>query len=273
MGLAYARGLPTVLVLSFLVGLFGNMYRPAANALVADVVAEGDRVVAMGVQRFFINAGFAAGPAVAGLLAARAFIFGFIFYPATPVSFGVLALSYLPRAPAASDPADHRRRDSSGGAGLCPHAACDHHPVPGDNRPHLVPRRDGGNSDGGRPRHQCRAAPPPWALLRCLEPYPVLGSDGWVSGRYVGVRPQHHPALARMRRDMRRRGSFDAGLSQSRSPALGRNRARRLISLREERQTPSLFAGTTPFQRWDFSTCPASPCGRSCSLHPPPRPF
>ncbi len=112
MGLAYARGLPTVLVLSFLVGLFGNMYRPAANALVADVVAEGDRVVAMGVQRFFINAGFAAGPAVAGLLADRAFIFGFIFDAGTSVIFGVIALLYLPHG------VPHRDRVEVRGEGL-----------------------------------------------------------------------------------------------------------------------------------------------------------
>ena len=97
MGLAYARGLPAIVLLSFLVGLFGNMFRPPAHALLADVTSESDRVVAMGVMRFFINAGFAAGPAVAGFLADRAYLFGFIFDAGTSVIFGLIALAYLPR--------------------------------------------------------------------------------------------------------------------------------------------------------------------------------
>jgi MFS family permease len=97
MGLAYARGLPAILLLSFLVGLFGNMFRPPVQALLADVTSDSDRVVAMGVMRFFINAGFAAGPAVAGFLADRAYILGFIFDAGTSAIFGLIALAYLPR--------------------------------------------------------------------------------------------------------------------------------------------------------------------------------
>jgi MFS family permease len=66
----------------------------------------------MGVMRFFINAGFAAGPAAAGFLADRAFIFGFIFDAGTSVIFAAIALLYLPHG------APHRDRVEVRGEGL-----------------------------------------------------------------------------------------------------------------------------------------------------------
>lgn len=59
-------------------GLMAEMYRPAANALVADLVPPERRVTAFAGYRLFTNAGFATGPVVGGLVTAEGsgFVFG-----------------------------------------------------------------------------------------------------------------------------------------------------------------------------------------------------
>jgi MFS family permease len=89
----------TLLLIILLVGLAGlttELYRPAASALIADLVPSGQRVRAYALSRFCINLGFAAGPAVAGLLASRSFLLLFVGDALTSVLFGLLALFALP---------------------------------------------------------------------------------------------------------------------------------------------------------------------------------
>lgn len=89
----------TLLLIILLVGLAGlttDLYRPAASALIADLVPSGQRVRAYALSRFCINLGFAAGPAVAGLLASRSFLLLFVGDALTSVLFGLLALFALP---------------------------------------------------------------------------------------------------------------------------------------------------------------------------------
>lgn len=89
----------TLLLIILLVGLAGlttELYRPAASALIADLVPSGQRVRAYALSRFCINLGFAAGPAVAGFLASRSFLLIFVGDALTSVIFGLLALFALP---------------------------------------------------------------------------------------------------------------------------------------------------------------------------------
>ncbi len=69
LGLGAARGLLPIASLAALFGLASELYRPAASALLADLVPQGRRVPAYAAYRLAVNAGFAAGPAVAGFLA------------------------------------------------------------------------------------------------------------------------------------------------------------------------------------------------------------
>jgi MFS family permease len=82
--------------LTVLAGLTGEMYRPASAALLADLVPAGQRLPAFALNRLAINLGFAAGPAIAGLLADRSFTYLFVGDALTSVVFGVLALAALP---------------------------------------------------------------------------------------------------------------------------------------------------------------------------------
>ncbi len=101
--LSQARAFPAILVLSFATGLCAELYRPAASALLGDLVSEEQRVAAFGMYRFAINLGFAAGPATAGFLANKSFFYVFLGDAITSLLFGIVALLALPhgnRAPA-----------------------------------------------------------------------------------------------------------------------------------------------------------------------------
>ncbi len=94
--LSQARTLPSIVVLVFIVGLIGEFYRPAAAALLGDLVQPEQRIAAFGMYRFAINLGFAAGPATAGFLAERSFLWIFLGDAATSFAYGVVALFALP---------------------------------------------------------------------------------------------------------------------------------------------------------------------------------
>ncbi|HEX7734162.1 MAG TPA: MFS transporter [Ktedonobacteraceae bacterium] len=79
-----------------LAGVTGELYRPAASALIADLVPPARRIRAYALYRFCINLGFAAGPAVAGFLANRSFLLIFVGDALTSFAFGLLVLCALP---------------------------------------------------------------------------------------------------------------------------------------------------------------------------------
>lgn len=94
--LSQARTLPLIILLAGLTGLTAEMYRPASGALLADLVPPSQRVTAFALYRLAINAGFAIGPAAAGLLADRSFFLLFLGDALTSVLFGIIALRALP---------------------------------------------------------------------------------------------------------------------------------------------------------------------------------
>src|SRR5438309_6613713 len=94
--LSQARGFYQILGLTALTGLTGELYRPASSALLADLVPAGQRVTAYAAYRLAFNAGWAFGPATAGFLAERGYIWLFIGDAATSALYGVLALIALP---------------------------------------------------------------------------------------------------------------------------------------------------------------------------------
>ena len=96
LALSQARTYPVILVCAFLTGLAAELYRPAAGALIGDLVPPEQRITAFGVYRFAVNLGFAAGPAAAGLLASRSFLLLFVVDAITSVLFGAIALVALP---------------------------------------------------------------------------------------------------------------------------------------------------------------------------------
>jgi MFS family permease len=96
LALSQAHSLYSILFCAFLVGATGELYRPAASALLGDLVQPEQRVAAFGMYRFAINLGFAVGPATAGFLADRSFLYVFIGDAATSFLYGCVALFALP---------------------------------------------------------------------------------------------------------------------------------------------------------------------------------
>ncbi len=104
LALSQARSLPVIIVLTALTGLASEFYRPASSALLADLVPPAQRVTAFATLRMAFNAGFAFGPATAGLLAACGFFWLFVGDASTSLLFGVFAWMALPRdAPSRQD--------------------------------------------------------------------------------------------------------------------------------------------------------------------------
>ncbi|GAC1395074.1 MAG: MFS transporter [Thermoanaerobaculia bacterium] len=94
--LSQARAYPVILLLTFVAGAMAEMYRPAATALIGDLVQPEQRIAAFGMYRWAVNLGFAAGPATAGFLADRSFLLIFLGDAATSLVFGIIALALLP---------------------------------------------------------------------------------------------------------------------------------------------------------------------------------
>ena len=101
--LSQAHSLTALFLLSAMAGLAAELYRPASGALLADLVPSQRRVAAFGMYRLAINAGFAAGTAVAGFMAERSFTLLFLGDAVTSIAFGVVVLVGLPRTKAATE--------------------------------------------------------------------------------------------------------------------------------------------------------------------------
>ncbi|HEY6843097.1 MAG TPA: MFS transporter [Thermoanaerobaculia bacterium] len=96
LALSQAQRLPAILAGACLAGTMAEMYRPASHALLVDLVGPAHSVFAFGMYRFAVNLAFAAGPATAGFLADRSFLYLFIGDAATSMVYGFIALFALP---------------------------------------------------------------------------------------------------------------------------------------------------------------------------------
>jgi MFS family permease len=77
-------------------GLVSNMYRPAAQALVADVVPAHDRARAFGLSYWAVNLGFAVSLVLGGAIADRSFTALFLADAATTVLFALVVFRRIP---------------------------------------------------------------------------------------------------------------------------------------------------------------------------------
>jgi MFS family permease len=85
-----------VLTMAGLAGLTSELYRPAANGLLSDLVPAGRRVPGFAVYRLAVNLGHGIGPAIGGFVAERSFVWVFTADAATSVAAGIVALVALP---------------------------------------------------------------------------------------------------------------------------------------------------------------------------------
>jgi len=94
--LSQVSTLPLLILFAGFAGLTTGLYRPAASALLVDLVPSEQRVKAFAWYRLALNLGFAAGPALAGVLASHNFSLLFFVDAASSLLFGGIALVGLP---------------------------------------------------------------------------------------------------------------------------------------------------------------------------------
>jgi MFS family permease len=85
-----------IALLTLLTGLFTDLYRPAASALIADIVPAQDLVRAFSLRYWAINLGAAIGLSLGGWLATQNYKLLFIGDALTTLAFGIVTLLLIP---------------------------------------------------------------------------------------------------------------------------------------------------------------------------------
>ncbi|MFG1701644.1 MDR family MFS transporter [Nonomuraea sp. M3C6] len=111
LALGYSTSLPAIVASMFVLGLVIDVYRPASNALVADLVSPAERPRAYGLLFWAINLGYAVGMTAGGWLAGQGFVWLFWVDALTSVVFAVLVWRAVPE----TRPEAH---ESAGGFGV-----------------------------------------------------------------------------------------------------------------------------------------------------------
>ena len=94
--LSQAESLFWICAFACLAGVTAEFHKPASSALLADLTRSEDRVTAFAAYRFATNAGWAIGPATAGLMAKHSYTWLFFGDAATSFVFGAIAWFMLP---------------------------------------------------------------------------------------------------------------------------------------------------------------------------------
>jgi MFS family permease len=95
-GLGVATEPVAIAALALALGLVGELYRPAVQAFVADVVPAEHRLRAYGLLYWAINMGFSIAPIAAGLIAGWSYTALFVIDGATMAIYGVIVLVRVP---------------------------------------------------------------------------------------------------------------------------------------------------------------------------------
>lgn len=94
--LYFCRNYNVLIIMSVVYGFSNFIFGPPTSALITDLVPKDKRVTAFAMLRLAINAGFAAGPMVAGLVFAYSPFLIFVGDAITTLSFALLAFLCLP---------------------------------------------------------------------------------------------------------------------------------------------------------------------------------
>lgn len=97
--LGAARGTVMLTAAAVLVGVFGDMYRPAAQAIIADVVSPEERPVAFSAIFWAVNLGFSIAALSAGVAAEHGYWILFVVDAATCALFALVVLVGIRRDP------------------------------------------------------------------------------------------------------------------------------------------------------------------------------
>lgn len=95
-GLGYARGIGMIIAVTFLFGVTVDIYRPASQAMVADLVPARDLPRAYGLVFWAVNLGFSVAMVLGGMLARAGFLWLFWADAVTCAIFGLIVWRWAP---------------------------------------------------------------------------------------------------------------------------------------------------------------------------------
>jgi MFS family permease len=102
--MAFAPSVSAFATLLVAFGFLADLYRPASNSMIADLLPSAQRAVGFAALRMAVNLGFAAGMVVGGLLADWDWRLLFVGDGLTTLAFGALVLAVIPETrPRAED--------------------------------------------------------------------------------------------------------------------------------------------------------------------------
>ncbi|WP_242614285.1 MDR family MFS transporter [Actinomadura roseirufa] len=104
--LGYAHGIAAIIGAALLLGLLQDMYRPAAQAMIADLISPADRPRAFGLLFWAINLGWAVAMVLGGTLAQQGFLLLFWIDALTCAGFGLLVWRAVPETRVRDEHAD-----------------------------------------------------------------------------------------------------------------------------------------------------------------------
>jgi MFS family permease len=107
--LGSARSMVMIWAAAFVVGLLGDLFRPAVQATVADMLQPGERVRAYGLLFWAINLGFSVSTVSAGVLASIGYGLLFWLNAGTSVIAGLVIWAMVPESRPALDEGTSRR--------------------------------------------------------------------------------------------------------------------------------------------------------------------
>src|SRR3954465_4783537 len=96
--LAFARAPVHIGFAAFLLGLFGELYRPVVAAAIADLVPAADRTRAYGILYWAVNLGFAVGSALGGALSTYGWYLLFVGDAITTLAYAAIVWVRVPEA-------------------------------------------------------------------------------------------------------------------------------------------------------------------------------
>ena len=94
-GFGLVESLTSLVPLLVLNGIFGPLFRPAADAMVADIIAPGKRGQAYGLLRVAMNVGAAIGPSVGGFVATRSYFVLFLCAALTNLLYFSIVVAFI----------------------------------------------------------------------------------------------------------------------------------------------------------------------------------
>jgi MFS family permease len=94
--LGFARAPAHIALSALVLGFFSDLFRPAQQATIADIVPPAERTRAYGYVYWAVNLGFAGAAMIAGFMASRSFTLLFLGDAATTLAFGVIVYLRVP---------------------------------------------------------------------------------------------------------------------------------------------------------------------------------